>query len=129
MVQVQIIRSPNGDEMVVLPRNEYEALVAAANGEDDEDAADVAMYDARKAELAGCQHPFMPEGVTQRMLSGDSRLRAVRLWREMTQAELARAAGIGQGYLSGIEAGKKAGTTETLSRLAAELNVPADWIG
>ena len=46
----QIIRTPNGEELVVLPRAEYEALVERA-AHDDEDAEDVAVYDARKAEL------------------------------------------------------------------------------
>ena len=36
--------------MVVIPRQEYERLLAAAY---DEDADDVAIYKARKAELAG----------------------------------------------------------------------------
>ena len=47
----QIIRTPSGEELVVLPRAEYEALIEHA-GHDAEDADDVAIYDARKAELA-----------------------------------------------------------------------------
>lgn len=50
MGNVQIIRTPSGEELVVLPRADYEALLAAA-AEGDEDADDVALYDARKAEL------------------------------------------------------------------------------
>jgi hypothetical protein len=46
----QIIRTPSGEELVVLPRAEYEALLARANHKA-EDADDVAIYDARKAEL------------------------------------------------------------------------------
>ena len=40
----QIIRTPNGEELVVLPRAEYEALVERADPEA-EDAEDVAIYD------------------------------------------------------------------------------------
>jgi hypothetical protein len=47
----QIIRTPSGEELVVLPRAEYEALLERADHEG-EDADDVAIYDARKAELA-----------------------------------------------------------------------------
>lgn len=47
----QIIRTPNGEELVVLPRADYEALVERAERAD-EDADDVAIYDARKAGLA-----------------------------------------------------------------------------
>jgi len=48
----QIIRSPSGEELVVLPRAEYEALLQRADHEA-EDAEALAVYDARKAELAG----------------------------------------------------------------------------
>jgi hypothetical protein len=47
----QIIRTPGGEELVVLPQAEYEALLDRANHEA-EDVDDVAIYDARKAELA-----------------------------------------------------------------------------
>ncbi len=47
----QIIRTPAGEELVVLPRAEYEALVSLADAAA-EDADDVAIYDARMAELA-----------------------------------------------------------------------------
>ncbi len=42
----QIIRSPSGEELVVLPRAEYEALLVSADHEAN-DADDVAIYDAR----------------------------------------------------------------------------------
>src|SRR5882724_1128163 len=51
MSATQIIRTPGGEELVVLPRGEYEALLERA-GREAEDADDVAIYDARKAELA-----------------------------------------------------------------------------
>lgn len=51
MIKPQIIRTPSGEELVVLPRAKYEALVERADlGA--EDANDVALYDVRKAELA-----------------------------------------------------------------------------
>lgn len=43
----QIIRTPNGEELVVLPRAEYEALLDRADHQAD-DADDIAIYDARK---------------------------------------------------------------------------------
>ena len=50
MATVQIITSPSGDELVVVPRAEFERLTALA-AEADEDAADVAAYDAAVAAL------------------------------------------------------------------------------
>ena len=49
-----VFTTPKGDEMVVLPKADYDALLAAAHviAEANEDAADVAAYDAAMAYLA-----------------------------------------------------------------------------
>lgn len=52
-----------------------------------EDAADVAIYDERKADLK-TENP-LPADVTMEILRGSSRLKALRNWRRLTQAELA----------------------------------------
>ena len=72
MSRPQIIRTPSGEELVVLPRAEYEALVERADHEA-EDADDVAIYDARKAELAAGGGVLPPE-VSAAIVRGDSRL-------------------------------------------------------
>ena len=126
MSQPQIIRAPNGEELVVLPRAEYEALVKRANREA-EDAEDVAIYDARKAELAAGGVVLPPE-VSAAILRGDSRLKAIRNWRGETQLHLNLKTGIAQGYLSDLESGRRTGTPETIAKLAQALNVPAEWL-
>ncbi|MGE0282791.1 MAG: helix-turn-helix domain-containing protein [Rhizobiaceae bacterium] len=127
MAEIQVIRSQNGEEMVVLPRADYDALVAAA-AEMDEDAADLAMYDARKSELMASTNAVLPAKVSTLILEGNGRLKAIRLWRSMTQSELAAAVGIGQGYLSDLEARNKTGSPETVAALAVALGVPVEWI-
>jgi hypothetical protein len=122
----QIIRTPNGEELVVLPRAEYEALVARA-ASDAEDADDVAIYDARKAELAAGGVVLPPE-VSAAILRGDSRLKAIRSWRGETQVHLEFKTGIGQGYLSDLENGRRTGTRETIAKLAQALDVPVEWL-
>jgi hypothetical protein len=72
----QIIRTPGGEELVVLPRAEYEALLARA-GDAAEDADDIAIYDARKAELAK-GGVVLPLEVSAAILRGESRLKAIR---------------------------------------------------
>jgi DNA-binding XRE family transcriptional regulator len=125
MAEPQIIRTPSGEEMVVIPRREYERLKAAAA---DEDADDVAIYDARKAELAGDPDALLPAPVSAAMLRGDSRFRALRRWRGLSQSALAAKAGVGQGYLSDIENRRRTGAPETLERLARALDVPVKWV-
>ncbi len=126
MSLVQIVKSPSGDEMVLIPKAEYDALLALA-AEAAEDAADLAVYDARMAEIANDPHPLPPQ-VSAHILKGDRLLAAIRKWKGMTQVEVATAAGIAQGYLSDLEAGRRQGSTETLVRIAKAMEVPEDWL-
>ena len=122
----QIIRAPSGEELVVLPRAEYEALLERADHEA-EYIDDDAIYDARKAELAAGGVVLPPE-VSAAILRGDSRLKAIRKWRDETQLHLEFKTGIGQGYLSDLENGRRTGTPETIEKLAGALNVPKEWL-
>jgi DNA-binding XRE family transcriptional regulator len=126
MSLIQIVRTPSGDEMVVIPKAEYDALLALA-ADAAEDAADVATYDARMAELAVDLDPLPPQ-ISAFLLKGDRLVAAIRKWRTMTQVEVAAAAGIAQGYLSDIEAGRRHGSKETLVRIANAMNVPESWL-
>ena len=129
MKNVQTIRTPAGDELVVLPKADYEALVAAASlSDDDEDAADAAMYDLRKAALHGGSDPILPAEVSGYMLVGDSLFRALRKWRGLTQEELSASAGLSQSFLSSIERQTKTCTGETQTAIAGALDVPEEWL-
>jgi helix-turn-helix protein len=119
----QIIRTPGGEELVVPSRAEYEALLERADHEA-EDADDVAIYDARKAAGEG----VLPPEVSAAILRGESRLKAIRNWRDETQLHLSFKTGIGQGYLSDLESGRRAGTPETIAKLAQALSVPVEWL-
>jgi helix-turn-helix protein len=115
---------PRGVPHRLLLRAEYEALL---NRADDEDANDVAVYDARKAELAAGGVVLPPE-VSAAILRGESRLKAIRNWRGETQLHLNFKTGIGQGYLSDLESGRRTGTPETIAKLAQALDVPVEWL-
>ena len=123
-MSAQFFKTPSGEEIAILPRAEYEDLVArAAVGDADEDAQDVAMYAACKAENSG----HLPQEVTANMLRGESLLKAVRNWKDVTQVHIEMKTGIGQGYLSDLESGRRKGTPETLAKLADALEVPREW--
>ncbi len=126
MTAPQIIRTPNGEELVVLPRAEYEALLDRADSEA-EDADDVAVYDARKEGLAAGGVVLPPE-VSAAILRGESRLKAIRNWRDETQLHLSFKTGLGQGYLSDLESGRRPGTPATIAKLAQALDVPVEWL-
>jgi len=122
----QIIRTPGGEELVVLPLADYKALLDRADHEA-EDADDVAIYDARKAELTA-DGVVLPPEVSAAILHGDSRLKAIRHWRAETQMHLSFKTDISQGYLSDLESGRRTGTPETVAKLAQALDVPVEWL-
>ncbi len=121
----QTIRSPNGEEMVLLPKAAFEQLRLSII-EAEEDADDVAIYDARKADAGGSA--TLPADVTMALLRGDRRIRAIRNWRKMTQRQLAKAAAITQGHLSDLETGRRSVTANTARLIAKALDVPMEWI-
>lgn len=120
---VQTLTTPSGDELVVLSRRDYDALLARLGDEEAEDRMTLIAAAEARAETP------LPEAVSSAILAGDSLLKALRNWRGLTQVQLADAAGIGQGYLSELEARAKMGSPETSARLARGLNVPAGWVG
>ncbi len=126
-VKVQIIHTPSGDALAVLPLAEYEALLAAADIDDE--ALDIAIFDARMRDIETGNVPHLPADVSMDLLRGASRLSALRRWRGLSQKELAARAGIAQGFLSDIERRRRTGAAETIDRLASALDVPRAWLG
>ena len=120
---VQFIKSPSGEDMVVLPRSEYDALVQAAE-DAAEDAADIAAYDAAKA--AGVEP--LPFELSQLVLKGNGLLKSIRLWRDIGQVKLAHDMGTSPGFVSDLENGRRKITPEIAEKLAKALNVPVHWL-
>lgn len=125
-MKVHFFTTPNGEDLAMLARADYNRLAARA-AEADEDAHDVSLYDQRKTH----SDIVLPPEVSAFMLEGNSLLKAVRLWRGMTQmyvADLKNAnPSLSQGYLSDLEAGRRKGTRETLITLARIYDVPPEW--
>ncbi|MFL5094585.1 MAG: helix-turn-helix domain-containing protein [Xanthobacteraceae bacterium] len=113
-------------EVAILPRKEYEALVAKA-AEADEDAGTARLVArARKEVLAGA--PLLPKHVVDRLAKGEKPVRVLREWRDMTQMDLSSKVGISQSHISDIESGRRTGTPATLRRIADALKVPLDLL-
>jgi DNA-binding Xre family transcriptional regulator len=127
MPDIQVIHTAAGEELVVLPRADYDALCALAN-EAAEDAADIAIYHERMAQIRAGEDEWLPVEVSALMIKGNGLLRSLRLWRGLSQVELAARAGVGQGYLSDLETKRRSGAAETMEKLAAALDVPGKWL-
>lgn len=117
----QIVTTPSGERLVVIPEADYETLLAAA-----EDAVDAAAVEAFRRKLAAGDEEPIPAAIVDRILGGESRIRVWRDHRGLTSAALAEKAGIAQAFLSQIETGKRDGTIDTLRRIAAALGVSLD---
>lgn len=122
---VQFIRSPGGDEMAVLPRTDYEALLARAA---DEDIGTARIIDRSRKAIAEGREVVLPKTVVDRISAGENRIRVLREWRGMIQGEVAVAVGITQNYLSAIETGARRGPAELQAKIARALGVPLDLL-
>jgi DNA-binding XRE family transcriptional regulator len=123
MSKPDVITTPSGDKMVILPLADYERLVGAA-----EDLSDVRAYDRAKQRLAAGEDETIPAKFVDRMLDGENKLRVWREYRGLTVKGLAEAAGLAAAYISQIETGAREGTIETFKKIAAALRVDIDDI-
>jgi DNA-binding XRE family transcriptional regulator len=125
MTKVQFIKITGGEELAVLPKHDYERLVALAASEDVGTSRIVRR--ARGAIAAG-REIVLPKSVVDRLASGENPIRVLREWRDMTQAELVASVGITQGYLSDLEAEKRKGPVALHQKIARALGVPIDLL-
>lgn len=109
------------NEMVSIPREEYERLREAA-----EDLADIAAIERIKADIAAGREELIPSELVDRMLAGESPLRVYRDYRGLTQTALAEASGVNRVQIADIEARRKSGSIETVRKLADALRVTID---
>ena len=117
----QILTTPSGERLVVIPEAEYLALVEAR-----EELQDIAAVDAFKRKLAAGEEELIPSGIVDRILDGENKVRVWREHRGLSAKDLAEKAGISAAYLSQIETGARDGSFETIKRIAAALRLTVD---
>jgi DNA-binding XRE family transcriptional regulator len=120
-VNHQIITTPAGERLVLLPEADFNRLVEVA-----ERATDVTAYDETKRKLSTGEEELVPAEIVKRLIGGENPIRVWRDYRGLTVSALAEQAGITQAYLSQVETGKRAGTVETMKKLAVALDVTVD---
>ena len=93
----------------------------------DEDAEDIAAYEASKAE--GGER--IPSEVIDRLIDGDNPIKVFREWRGFNQKNLAAEVGIASAYLSQLETGVRTGSNAKLRAVAKTLDIDfallIDW--
>jgi len=115
----QRFRAPDGTEMVVLRAQDYERLVDLADeGEDVVEALKI------RARIEAGEETVPGEVVHFMIVDGLSALAAWRKHRGLSQAALAKKAGLSQVWVGRIEGGGGYGSRETRRKLAAALDAP-----
>jgi DNA-binding XRE family transcriptional regulator len=111
MGKPQIITSPSGEELIVVPRRDYEDLVDALA--------------ARKADaaLASGREELLTAEEAASLAAVPAPLAFWRKKRGKTQSQLAAAVGVSQNFLSDLKRGKAKGDVTLYVKLARCLDV------
>ena len=120
-MKVQTIVKNGKPEYVVLPWDEYQAMLEAL-----EDRADAAALTGFAERLARGEEETLPAAMVDRLLAGESPLRVWREHRGLTQSQLGEVAGVAQSMVAMIERGDRRGTVDTLASIARVLKVDLD---
>jgi DNA-binding XRE family transcriptional regulator len=111
MGKPQIITSPSGEELVVVPRRDYEDLV------------DTLLARRADAALASGREELLTAEETAALVAGAAPLAFWRKKRGKTQTQLAAEIGVSQNFLSDLERGKAKGDVTLFAKLARCLDV------
>jgi DNA-binding XRE family transcriptional regulator len=120
---VQIIKLGDQPEWAVVPYKAYLKLVEKA-----EMLQDIQDYDRVKKALASGEEELIPSEVVYAILDGENPIKVWREFRGLSQTELAEKAGISAPYLSQLETGKRSGSVEVLTTIAAALSLTLEDI-
>jgi Helix-turn-helix len=124
-MSVRFQKTPRG-EVAILPRKDYELLVAKAS-EADEDAGTARIVTRARKEIAS-GGSLQPKDVVDRLANGENPVRVLREWRDITQMYLSFKTNLSQGHISDIENSRRVGTAAALKLIANVLNVPLDLL-
>jgi DNA-binding XRE family transcriptional regulator len=120
MIDPLVIEHEGKPTHVVLSYAEWERIREIV--EDAEDAAAVA------AVLSDPNQDRIPSDVVARLLDGENPVKVWREQRDLTQAQLAEAAGLPQPTIAMIETGKRKGTVQQMKAIAAALGINLDTL-
>ena len=114
---MQIITTPNGERLVILPLADYERLV---------DEADIARANKIKRDIAAGDDEVVPADIVRRLIAGENNVTVWRSHRGLSGRDLAAAAGVSAPFISEIESGKKDGSVSVMKKIADVLKVDLD---
>ena len=120
-MNAQVIETPQGERLVLIPEAEFRILVEAA-----EDAADSQAIRRFEDALAAGSEELIPSEIVRRLLNGENKVRVWREFRGLSPDDLAERAGIAVVRLAAIESDAADLTVAEMQALAPALNVDVD---
>ena len=124
----KVIRTPKGEELVLLPKAEYDRLRRLEREAGLQAAAMQETQDVQQAmriltEIRSGVQETVPQAMVQRLLTGEHPVLVWREYRKLTAEALAQRAGLSRAYVTQIETGVRKGSVRSLRALARALNV------
>jgi DNA-binding XRE family transcriptional regulator len=109
------------NQMITIPKAEYQSLLEAA-----ESLSDIIAFDRAAAALSSGDEELIPAAFADRLIAGENPLAVYRDLRRLTQIALAEKSGVHRVSIAEIETGRKQGSLGTLKKLADALGVAVD---
>ena len=120
MDDIQIIETPKGEKLVIMPLSEYERLRDLSASED---ADDVREAEAVMSRIKAGKARLIPHDIVKAIVvDGVHPVRAFREHKGFTAAALAKKAKLARTTITQIETGKRAGTVAAYAALAKALD-------
>jgi DNA-binding XRE family transcriptional regulator len=116
-------KTPQGEDIVILSRAEYDTL---AEGRGNEDAVDAGRANSILANIERGTETLLTSEQADQLLDAKTPLSFWRKHRGVTQQALSKSIGVAQGFISEIENGTKTGDVQTLAAIARFLAISLD---
>ena len=115
-------KTPDGEDIVILSRAEYDALAAGRSDQD----VDAAHANGILANIERGAETLLTSEQADELLNAKTPLSFWRKHRGVTQQALSKSIGVAQGFISEIENGTKTGDVQTLAAIARALAISLD---
>jgi DNA-binding XRE family transcriptional regulator len=118
-INIQTINHKGKPAFVVLPIEEYKALLASS--ENLEDTRTIQDFQNNPTEL-------FPRTLVDKLANNENPIKTFRTYRKLTQSELAKKAQISKQYISQLEKGDRNGGIRLIKKIAKILKVDLDML-
>lgn len=122
-MDLQILTTESGEELVVLPRRDFDVLLARLGEEEAEDRMTARLAQEARTALSEGAELILPAWFSDGLATHRHPVRAAREHAGRTEAQLAAEAGIPPAELAAIERGQGAASLASLDAISTALGL------